>query len=80
MNILVWLLIGVLAGWIAEKIMKSPMGIVANLVVGIVGALLGGFIFGLFGLDFDGFLGSLFTATIGAIVLLWIVNAVRKRT
>ena len=51
------------AGFIAEKVTGSPMGLVANLIIGVVGAFVGGFLFGLLGLAARGLIGSLVTAT-----------------
>jgi uncharacterized membrane protein YeaQ/YmgE (transglycosylase-associated protein family) len=82
MNILGWVILGAIAGWIASIIMKknSQMGALANIVVGIVGAFIGGFLFHIFGgIGITGFnLWSIIVATIGAIVLLWIVNLFSK--
>ena len=74
-----FLFIGLLAGWIAEKVMSRNHGLLTNLIVGVVGAYLGAFIFSLFGMDDGGFWWSLIVATIGAVVLLWIVGLVRGR-
>ncbi len=79
MSFLWFLLIGLAAGFIAGQIMRgSGFGILGNLVVGVVGAMLGGILFGLLGLSAYGLLGQLVTATVGAVVLLWIVSLVRK--
>ena len=83
MDIIIWLVVGGLAGWIASMIMKTDaqMGILANVVVGIIGALLGGWLVGLFGVEVaDGQLNipSILTAILGAVVLLWILKAVRR--
>jgi uncharacterized membrane protein YeaQ/YmgE (transglycosylase-associated protein family) len=77
----VWFaLIGIVAGFIAGKIMEGRgFGIIGNLVVGVVGAVLGGFLFGLLGLTATGLVGSLVVATVGAIVLLAFVGAVFKK-
>lgn len=70
-----YLLIGLVAGWIANLIVKGRGGsLVVNLIIGIVGSVLGGWIFSLFGLFAMGTAGSLITAIVGAIVLLWIVS------
>ena len=70
-----YLLIGLVAGWIANLIVKGRGGgLVVNIIVGIVGSLLGGWIFSLFGLFAMGTAGSLITAIVGAIILLWIVS------
>lgn len=76
---LIWFLcIGALAGWLASLIMKGKSrGILINLVVGIIGALLGGFLFDLLGLSLGGFIGSLVTALVGAIVLLALVRLIK---
>ena len=78
-GIIGWIIIGIIAGWIAEKVMKRNHGLLTNLIVGVVGALLGGFLAGLLGLGASGFIGSLVIATLGAIVLLAIVGALRGR-
>ncbi len=73
-----FLIIGLLAGWIAEKVMSRNHGLIMNLIVGVIGAYLGAFLFSLVGLgSTGGFIGSLIVATLGAIVLLWIVGKIR---
>jgi uncharacterized membrane protein YeaQ/YmgE (transglycosylase-associated protein family) len=74
-----FLVIGLLAGFIAEKVMKSNHGLLTNLIVGIIGAYLGPFLAGLIGISFGGFLGSLVIATIGAIVFLFILGLIKGR-
>jgi uncharacterized membrane protein YeaQ/YmgE (transglycosylase-associated protein family) len=83
MNIIVWIIFGALAGWIASMIMgaNARMGALANIVVGIVGAIIGGFlmtnVFGAQGVT--GFnLMSLLVAIGGAVVLLFLVGLVRR--
>ena len=72
-----YLLIGLVAGWLANLVVKGRgAGLWINLVVGIVGGILGGWLFALFGVFAVGAVGSLFMALIGAIILLWIVTAV----
>jgi uncharacterized membrane protein YeaQ/YmgE (transglycosylase-associated protein family) len=73
------IVIGILAGWIAEKVLKRQHGLLTNLLVGVAGALLGGFLAGLIGINFGGFIGSLVVSTLGAILLLVIVSAIRRR-
>lgn len=78
-NLVIFLLIGVIAGWLAGKIMKGGgFGLLGNMVLGVIGAFIGGYLFGLFGIAAGGFLGSLVTATVGAIVLLYIVKLIKK--
>ncbi len=82
MNIILWIVFGALAGWIASLVMGTDesMGALANIIVGILGALLGGFVFGLFG--FSGVTGfnvwSLVVAIVGAVILLWLVQLFRR--
>ncbi len=78
---LVWfILIGALAGFLAGKIMKGTgFGFLRNLVVGIIGSLLGGWVFGLFGLESVSLIGSLITATVGAIILLALLNWLTRK-
>lgn len=77
-----WIIIGGLAGWIASKIKgnDASMGLLANIVVGIIGGLVGGFLLGVFGVDVagGGMWFSFFTCLLGAVVLLSIVNAIKK--
>lgn len=84
MSILLWIIIGGLAGWIASIVMKTnaQMGLLANIVVGIIGAFIGGLVFSMLGgssPDSANPLYSLLVATIGAIILLAIVKAVTGR-
>jgi uncharacterized membrane protein YeaQ/YmgE (transglycosylase-associated protein family) len=72
----VWfLIIGVVAGWLAGKLTRGQgFGLVGDLVVGILGAFVGGFIFQFLGIVSFGRIGALVTATIGAVVLLWLIR------
>ena len=70
-----YIIIGILAGFIAGKVMRGGgFGILINLLVGIAGGLLGGWGFGLLGIATAGILGRLITPVAGAILLLWIVS------
>ena len=77
---LVWfLLIGLAAGWLAGQIMKGGgFGMIGDLIVGVVGAVLGGWLFGLLGVRAGGLFGALIVATVGAIVLLFILRLIKK--
>jgi uncharacterized membrane protein YeaQ/YmgE (transglycosylase-associated protein family) len=77
---LLWtILIGILSGWLAGKLVKGRgMGLLADLIVGVVGAVIGGFVFGLLGLAAYSLLGRLVTSVVGAVILLWIVRALKK--
>ena len=76
-----WIIIGIVAGWLAEKIMKRDHGLLTNLIVGVVGALIGGFLAGnLLGVDADGnWIVGIIVATIGAVVLLFLLGLVKRR-
>lgn len=74
------IVIGILAGWIAEQVMGRNHGLLTNLIVGVVGAFLGAFIVGALGFGFAGFWGSLIVSAFGAIVLLFLLNLVKRRT
>ena len=76
MNLIIYLIVGGIAGWLASIMMKrdGQQGIILNVVVGIIGGFLGGYLLPMVGLAFDGTLGFLITAFIGAVVLLLIVN------
>ena len=79
MGVLAWILIGLIAGWFAARLTDAPRGLVRNLIVGLVGSLIGGFLFGKLGLQVvPDFWGELITATIGAVVLLLLWQAIRR--
>jgi uncharacterized membrane protein YeaQ/YmgE (transglycosylase-associated protein family) len=76
MNVLFFLLIGLAAGWLADLLMKTrKRSLGAKLLLGVIGAVLGGFLLGVLGFHSNGtIVPSLITATIGAVVLLWVVD------
>lgn len=75
---LIFLFIGLAAGWLAGQFTKGRgFGLLGNLVVGVVGALLGGFLFRLVGLASIGLLGELIMATVGAIVLVYLISLIK---
>jgi uncharacterized membrane protein YeaQ/YmgE (transglycosylase-associated protein family) len=87
MNFIIWIVIGGILGWLASMVMKTDaqQGMILNVVVGVIGALLGGWLLApLFGTgtinqnDFS--IGSLLVSFLGAIILLAIVNLVRRGT
>ncbi|MGC2711742.1 MAG: GlsB/YeaQ/YmgE family stress response membrane protein [Pseudolabrys sp.] len=71
------IIIGGVAGWLAEQFMKSEMGLLMNIVLGIVGAVIGSAILSFFGVNLGGWIGYLIARFIGAVLLIWIVRAVR---
>lgn len=86
MNLIIWLVVGGIIGWVASLIMKTDgqQGLFLNVVVGIVGALLGGWLLSpMLGSgtvnEGDFSMSGLFVSLVGAIILLFIVNLIRRR-
>jgi uncharacterized membrane protein YeaQ/YmgE (transglycosylase-associated protein family) len=78
-NLLYFLLIGLVAEFLAGKVMKgSGYGLIGDLVIGVVGAFLGGWIFGLLHIAAGGLLGLLITAFVGAVVLVWLLRMIKR--
>ncbi len=84
MSIIGWIVLGLIAGVLAKTVVpgEGPGGIIGDIVVGIVGALLGGWLFNMFGhTGLDGFsLYSMLVAFVGAVVLLFVLRLVSRRT
>lgn len=79
MSWLWWIIIGAVAGWLAGKLMRGGgFGFLINFLVGIAGAVIGGWVFGLLGIAAGGVIGSLVTALVGAILLLWIISLFKR--
>jgi uncharacterized membrane protein YeaQ/YmgE (transglycosylase-associated protein family) len=79
MSLLWTLIIGAIAGWLAGTLVKGRgFGLIVDIIVGIVGAFIGGWVFGLLGLTAWGLLGQLCMATIGAVILLVIIKAIKS--
>lgn len=79
-QIVVMIIIGGAAGWLAGRIMKGAgFGVIGNVIVGIIGAVVGGWIFNVAGIAVGGkWIGPLVTATVGAIVLLFGISLIKK--
>jgi uncharacterized membrane protein YeaQ/YmgE (transglycosylase-associated protein family) len=71
------IIIGGIAGWLAEQFMKSQMGLLMNIVLGIVGAAIASWLFSLLGVAFGGWLGYLIAGFIGAIILIFVARLIR---
>lgn len=83
MSIFGWIVLGLIAGFIASKIVnKEGSGIILDILLGVVGAVVGGWLFSSFGADgVTGFnIYSMFVAVLGAVVVLWIYHAISGRT
>lgn len=75
------IILGALAGWIAEQVMKSDHGLLMNIILGIVGALVGNWLLRLvFDSTLGGIFGQLVVAVIGACVLIWGYRLIRSKT
>ena len=80
MQIVWFLFVGLVAGWLAGKITKgSGFGMVGDIVIGVIGAFVGGFLFRLVGISAGGTIGSIIVATLGALVLVYAVGAIRTK-
>ncbi len=78
-NLIWFLLIGLVAGWLAGLVMRGGgYGLVGDMIVGVIGALIGGWVFGLLHIGFGGLLGAIFTAFVGAVILIAILRAVKR--
>lgn len=80
MSLLVFLIVGIVAGWLAGALVKGGgFGLLGDLVVGVIGAFIGGFLFNAMGVSSGGgLLGSIIVATIGAVVLLVLIRFVKR--
>lgn len=79
MGIIIWIVIGLIAGWLATLILGGRGGLLHNLAVGLLGAIVGGFIFQKLNIHpMPGFAGDLITATIGAVIFLFLCRAIRR--
>jgi uncharacterized membrane protein YeaQ/YmgE (transglycosylase-associated protein family) len=78
-HLLLFLVIGVVAGFLAGKIMKGAgYGLVGDLILGVVGSFIGGWVFGLLGIAAEGILGLLVAAIVGAVLLLFLLRQIKK--
>lgn len=80
-NILVWIVVGAIAGWLAGQLMGNREGLVGNIILGIVGSLVGGFTLSVLGVQAaeSGLsLGHILTATFGAVIVIAVVRAIRR--
>ena len=73
------IVIGALAGWLAEKFTRSDHGLFTNILMGIIGAVVGNFLARMLGIGVYGFLGNLISATVGAILVITVYRAITGR-
>lgn len=79
-SLIVFLLIGAVAGWLAGQIIKGGgFGLIGNIIVGIIGAFVGGWLFPTLGITLGGgIIGAILSATIGAVILLFVIGLIKK--
>lgn len=78
-SLVVFLIIGAVAGWLAGVVMKGGgFGLLGDIVVGIIGAFVGGWLFGVLGIFAGGFVGAVITAFVGACLFLFVVRLIKK--
>lgn len=79
MNLLWFLIIGLVAGWLAGQLTSGGgFGLLGDLIVGVIGALLGGWLFGQLGIAVGGTIGALITATVGAVILVLLLRLIKR--
>jgi uncharacterized membrane protein YeaQ/YmgE (transglycosylase-associated protein family) len=79
MDFLWFLLIGLVAGWLAGQLTKGGgFGLLGDLIVGVIGALLGGWLFGQLRISAGGLIGALITATVGAVILVLLLRLIKR--
>ena len=77
-HLILWAVLGLIAGWAAGKIMKGGgYGVVMDIVLGLIGAVVGGWLLGILGIA-AGLIGSIPVAIIGAVFLIWITRLLKK--
>lgn len=79
-NIITRLVVGIIAGWAADKLVKNTFGLLGDIVIGVAGSFLGGWLFSTFlNIEIDVFLFQVLASIIGAIILLVVINAFKRR-
>jgi uncharacterized membrane protein YeaQ/YmgE (transglycosylase-associated protein family) len=80
MNIILFLLIGAVAGWLAGKLMKGGgFGLVVNIIVGVIGGFLGGWLMSLVGIEKGGLVWEIITSVIGACLLIFVLSLIKRK-
>lgn len=78
-NFIWWIIVGLIAGWAAGKIMKGGgYGAATDIILGVVGAVVGGWLLGALGIQAGGFIGTIVVAIIGAMFLIWLTRLLKK--
>jgi uncharacterized membrane protein YeaQ/YmgE (transglycosylase-associated protein family) len=79
-GLLYWIIVGLIAGFLAGKVMKGGgYGVLMDIVLGMLGAIVGGWLFGLLGISAGGgIIGGILVAFIGAVVLIWLTRVLKR--
>lgn len=79
MHILIWLISGIIAGWLTGLIVRGEgFGLIGDLIIGLLGGLIGGWLFGLLGIVATGWIGEIVAAVVGGVVLVAVVRTLRR--
>jgi uncharacterized membrane protein YeaQ/YmgE (transglycosylase-associated protein family) len=80
MGLLYWIIVGLIAGWLAGKVMKGGgYGALIDIVLGMLGGIVGGWVFGALGIwPGGGMIGSIIVAFVGAVILVWITRVLKR--
>lgn len=78
-NLFVFLAVGAVAGWLAGHLLRGGgFGLLANVVIGVFGSVVGGHLFSTLGISTGGLMGSIVTATVGAILLIYVIGILKR--
>ena len=78
-GIIWWIIVGLIAGWAAGRIMKGDgYGVIADIILGIVGGIIGGWVVGMLGLGAGGFIWTILVAILGAVILIAITRFIKR--
>src|SRR5271156_649761 len=77
-GLIIFLLIGAVAGWLAGRLLHGGYGLLGDIVVGIIGAEIGGWLFGVLGIAVHSLIGSIIAATVGAIILIAVIRLIKR--
>ena len=79
MNIIIWIVSGIVAGWLAGVLVRgSGFGIIGDFIIGLIGGVIGGWLSGLLGLSASSWLGQVLVAAAGGVVFVIIIRAIRR--
>lgn len=79
MNIIYLLVVGLIAGFLADKVVKNTFGLVGDMIIGVIGSFVGSWIFSMLNFGASGFLGEILVAFVGAVVLLLVLNLFKSK-